>query len=138
MSKGVFTNDILKMLVFSRYDQNDAAIAFAKGFGLKRGAIASSVAHDSHNIIAVGCNDEDLLATNQYIYSTLLHSSFASATTGLHNHAKRLRIMRPQQKNRPEHLNAFLVTINRWVVVKAKPRCTGLKKINQKRALFCG
>lgn len=53
--------DVLKMIVFSRYDQNKAAIAFARGFGLKRGAIASSVAHDSHNIIAVGCNDDDLL-----------------------------------------------------------------------------
>lgn len=53
-------NDILKMIVLSRYDQSKAAIAFAKGFGFKKGAIASSVAHDSHNIIAVGCNDEAL------------------------------------------------------------------------------
>jgi adenine deaminase len=54
-------NDILKMIVLSRYDQSKAAIAFAKGFGFKKGAIASSVAHDSHNIIAVGCNDEALV-----------------------------------------------------------------------------
>jgi adenine deaminase len=53
-------NDILKMVVLSRYDQKKAAISFSKGFGLKKGAIASSVAHDSHNIIAVGCNDEEL------------------------------------------------------------------------------
>ena len=52
--------DILKIVVLSRYDQNEAAIAFVKGFGFKKGAIASSVAHDSHNIIAVGCTDEDL------------------------------------------------------------------------------
>jgi len=52
--------DILKIVVLSRYDQNKAAIAFVKGFGFKKGAIASSVAHDSHNIIAVGCTDEDL------------------------------------------------------------------------------
>ena len=52
--------DILKIAVLSRYDQSEAALAFIKGFTLKRGAIASSVAHDSHNIIAVGCNDEDL------------------------------------------------------------------------------
>lgn len=55
-------NDVLKMVVLSRYDQQEAAMAFTKGYGLKRGAIASSVAHDSHNIIAVGCNDVDLLA----------------------------------------------------------------------------
>ena len=55
-------NDILKIAVFSRYDQIQGAIAFTKGYGLKKGAIASSVAHDSHNIIAVGTNDEDLLS----------------------------------------------------------------------------
>ena len=54
-------NDILKMVVLSRYDQSKAAISLTTGFGLKRGAIASSVAHDSHNIIAVGTNDRDLL-----------------------------------------------------------------------------
>ena len=53
-------NDILKMVVLSRYDQSEPAIAFTKGFGLHKGAIASSVAHDSHNIIAVGTNDKDL------------------------------------------------------------------------------
>jgi adenine deaminase len=53
--------DILKMTVVNRYNQsNDAppAICFIKNFGLKRGAIASSVGHDSHNIIAVGTSDE--------------------------------------------------------------------------------
>jgi adenine deaminase len=53
-------NDILKMVVVSRYDQSKPAVAFTKGYGLKKGAIASSVAHDSHNIIAVGCNDKEL------------------------------------------------------------------------------
>lgn len=53
-------NDVLKIIVLSRYDQSKAAIALVKGFELKKGAIASSVAHDSHNIIAVGTNDSDL------------------------------------------------------------------------------
>lgn len=57
----IIEDDILKMAVVSRYDQSKPALAFTKGYGLKRGAIASSVAHDSHNIIAVGTNDEDLL-----------------------------------------------------------------------------
>ncbi len=53
-------NDILKITVVNRYENAKPAIAFIKNFGLKRGAIASTVAHDSHNIIAVGVNDEDL------------------------------------------------------------------------------
>ncbi len=50
--------DILKMTVVNRYNNDKPAIAFIKNFGLKEGAIASSVGHDSHNIIAVGVSDE--------------------------------------------------------------------------------
>ena len=53
-------NDILKIVVVNRYRQAPVAVGFIKNFGLKEGAIASSVAHDSHNIIAVGCDDESL------------------------------------------------------------------------------
>ncbi|QNM85633.1 adenine deaminase [Polaribacter pectinis] len=51
-------NDVLKMTVVNRYKNDKPAIAFIKNFGLKEGAIASSVGHDSHNIIAVGVSDE--------------------------------------------------------------------------------
>ena len=54
--------DILKLVVANRYYKSPPAIAFIKNFGLKHGAIASSVAHDSHNVIAVGVNDEDIAA----------------------------------------------------------------------------
>ncbi|MCX7547424.1 adenine deaminase [Xanthomarina sp. F1114] len=50
--------DVLKMTVVNRYQNQKPAIAFIKNFGLKEGAIASSVGHDSHNIIAVGVSDE--------------------------------------------------------------------------------
>uniref|UniRef100_UPI0040477528 adenine deaminase n=1 Tax=Polaribacter sp. TaxID=1920175 RepID=UPI0040477528 len=50
--------DLLKMTVVNRYQNSPPAIAFIKNFGLKTGAIASSVGHDSHNIIAVGVSDE--------------------------------------------------------------------------------
>ena len=50
--------DILKMTVVNRYKSADPSIAFIKNFGLKEGAIASSVGHDSHNIIAIGVSDE--------------------------------------------------------------------------------
>jgi adenine deaminase len=53
-------NDILKMVVVNRYKNVPVAKAFVKNFGLKSGAIASSVAHDSHNIIAVGVDDESI------------------------------------------------------------------------------
>jgi len=53
-------NDILKLVVVNRYEDCPPSIGFVKNFGLKKGAIASSVAHDSHNIVAVGTTDEDI------------------------------------------------------------------------------
>lgn len=53
-------NDILKIVVVNRYSNAPIAKAFIKNFGLKHGALASSVAHDSHNIVAVGVDDESL------------------------------------------------------------------------------
>lgn len=53
-------NDILKMAVVNRYENTKPAIAFIKNFGLKQGAIASSVAHDCHNIVVVGTSDEEI------------------------------------------------------------------------------
>ncbi|WP_178985495.1 adenine deaminase [Winogradskyella helgolandensis] len=50
--------DVLKMTVVNRYKNDKPAIAFIKNYGLKEGAIASSVGHDSHNIIAIGVSDE--------------------------------------------------------------------------------
>lgn len=52
--------DILKIAVVNRYSDSPPAVAFVRGVGLKHGAIASSVAHDCHNIVAVGASDEDL------------------------------------------------------------------------------
>jgi len=53
--------DILKIAVIERHNRTGhIGIGFIKGYGLKKGAIASSVAHDSHNIIVVGTNDEDM------------------------------------------------------------------------------
>ncbi|MBS1662288.1 MAG: adenine deaminase [Bacteroidetes bacterium] len=52
--------DILKIVVVNRYQPAPVAKSFIKNFGLKRGAIASSVAHDSHNIVAVGADDESI------------------------------------------------------------------------------
>lgn len=60
--------DILKIVVVNRYNNAPVAKSFIKNFGFKKGAIASSVAHDSHNIVAVGVDDESLCdAVNKII-----------------------------------------------------------------------
>ena len=64
-------NDVLKITVVNRYSNAKPAIAFIKNFGLKQGAIASTVAHDSHNIICVGVDDESICrAVNLLIENT--------------------------------------------------------------------
>lgn len=54
--------DILKIVVYNRYHTSAPKVAFIKNFGFQTGAIASTVAHDSHNIIAVGVNDAEIVA----------------------------------------------------------------------------
>lgn len=53
-------DDVLKLVVYNRYHAAQPAVAWVKNFELKSGALASTVAHDSHNIIAVGVDDESL------------------------------------------------------------------------------
>ncbi len=53
-------NDVIKITVVDRYRNNKPTVAFIKNFGLKKGAIASSVGHDSHNIVCAGVNDNDI------------------------------------------------------------------------------
>ncbi|MCX6304821.1 MAG: adenine deaminase [Bacteroidetes bacterium] len=54
------SHDILKIVVINRYHEAPPSVGFIKNIGLKRGAIASCVAHDSHNIVAVGVDDESI------------------------------------------------------------------------------
>lgn len=62
--------DILKMCVFERHrGTGNVGIGFIKGFGLKRGALASTVAHDSHNIVVVGVSDEEIITAVRAIES---------------------------------------------------------------------
>ena len=62
--------DILKIVVVNRYSPSKPVVGFIRNFKLKKGAIAGSVAHDSHNIIAIGTNDEDIVkAVNKIIES---------------------------------------------------------------------
>lgn len=80
--------DILKMVVVNRYENQKPAIAFIKNFGLKEGAIASSVGHDSHNIIAVGvsdaaiCDAVNLIIENKGGICAVSNSYLSSGTQG--------------------------------------------------------
>jgi adenine deaminase len=60
-------NDILKISVVNRYSQQPPATAFIQGFGLKNGAMASSIGHDSHNIICVGTADDHMAESINWI-----------------------------------------------------------------------
>jgi adenine deaminase len=60
--------DLLKIVVKDRYNDAPPVVGFIKGFGLRTGAFASSVAHDSHNIICIGANDDDIVtAVNEIV-----------------------------------------------------------------------
>ena len=61
------SKDLLKIVVVNRYHAAPPALGWITRFGLQRGAIASCVAHDSHNIVAVGTNDEDLSAAINHV-----------------------------------------------------------------------
>ncbi len=64
------SKDIIKLVVLNRYKPQKPQIAFVKGFGLSYGAMAGSIAHDSHNILAVGVHDDDIVsAVNNVIES---------------------------------------------------------------------
>jgi len=72
--------DVLKIVVVNRYDAAaPPAVGFIRGFGLKRGAIASSVAHDSHNLIAVGTSDASLC---EAIHAVMAAHGGVCAATG--------------------------------------------------------
>ena len=74
-------NDILKITVINRYEPSEPAIAFIRGFGLQRGAMASTVAHDSHNIICIGTNDTDMITV---INSLVENKGGIAVTDGQH------------------------------------------------------
>jgi len=75
------SQDILKLAVVERYGKNgNIGVTFVCGFGLKNGALASSVAHDHHNIIVAGTNDEDMAACVQAIEG--MQGGFAIAAGG--------------------------------------------------------
>ncbi len=76
------TKDLLKIAVVNRYAETPVAVAWITGTGFEQGAIAGSVAHDSHNIVAVGTNDEDLCAAVNLVIE---HKGGVSLANGAHH-----------------------------------------------------
>jgi len=83
-------DDVLKIAVINRYeDVPIKGIAHVRGFGLKEGAIASSVAHDSHNIIVVGCSDEAMAEAANLVINA---KGGVSAVSGNESHLLELSV----------------------------------------------
>ncbi|MDO9339352.1 MAG: adenine deaminase [Bacteroidales bacterium] len=83
LSNGKVVSDvatgIMKITVINRYEPSKPAVAFIRGFGLQRGAMASTVAHDSHNIICIGTNDADMVSV---INCLIAHKGGIAVTDG--------------------------------------------------------
>ncbi len=75
------SRDILKIIVVNRYHEAPVAKAFIRNFRLREGAMASSVAHDSHNIVAVGADDESLCRAVNLVIAHRGGVSFANGKT---------------------------------------------------------
>jgi adenine deaminase len=79
--EGDVERDILKVAVLGRHsDHGSIGRGFVKGFGITRGAIASSIGHDSHNICVIGCNDADMAAAVNRLIA--LRGGFAAVVEG--------------------------------------------------------
>jgi adenine deaminase len=78
---GDIEQDILKIVVVNRYKDAPVSKAFIKNFGLKSGALASSVAHDSHNVVAVGADDESICEAVNMVIENRGGVSFVSDDT---------------------------------------------------------
>ncbi|MDX9846817.1 MAG: adenine deaminase [Tenuifilaceae bacterium] len=59
--------DLLKIVLLDRYSDTPPAIAFIRGFGIKQGALAASIAHDSHHLIAIGCDDRSIQTALEWL-----------------------------------------------------------------------
>ncbi len=72
-------DDVLKMVIVNRYEKEAPEVAFIKNFGMEQGAIASSVAHDSHNVLAIGVEDQDIV---EAINQVMEHQGGVSVASG--------------------------------------------------------
>ena len=95
--------DVLKIVVVNRYHQAPIAKAFIRNFGLKQGAIASTVAHDSHNIICVGVDDESMC---QAVNALIQTSGGIAVQNGGHQYVMPLPVAGLMSNDKAEHVAA--------------------------------
>jgi adenine deaminase len=106
------TVDLLKLLVFERHTASGRiGKALVKGFGLKHGAIAMSIAHDSHNVIAIGSSDPDILKAVQTIDA--MQGGIAVVSNGVVRGQLRLEIAGLMTANEPEEVRETLEALER-------------------------
>ncbi|MCB4204803.1 adenine deaminase [Deferribacterales bacterium Es71-Z0220] len=121
------SRDTLKIAVVNRYEKSKPAVGFIKNFGLKSGAIASSVAHDSHNIVAVGCDNDSLcrvvnlimeneggISASDGVTDEILPLSFAGIMSGDdgYNVAKMYKKLDVMAKNMGSKLTSPFMTLS--------------------------
>jgi len=76
------SRDLLKIAVIGRHGHGHSGIGFIRGFGLKRGAIAGTVAHDHHNLVVIGADDESMMAAANTVRS--MNGGYSVADQGRH------------------------------------------------------
>ncbi|MBS2212528.1 adenine deaminase [Carboxylicivirga mesophila] len=105
-------DDILKIVVVNRYREAQPVVGFIKNFGLLKGALASSVAHDSHNIVAIGCDDESLVRAINAIIDT---KGGIVATDGNEEKLLKLPVAGLMSVEKGEEVAKQYTAINRFV-----------------------
>ncbi len=99
--------DILKLVVVERHGRNgNIGLGLVQGFGLRQGALASSVAHDSHNLIAVGVEDEDLLTAIEHVAA--IGGGIAVAAGGVVRASLALPVAGLMSEERPDQVAAAM------------------------------
>ncbi len=104
--------DILKIVVINRYKDASPIVGFIKNFGLKRGALASSVAHDSHNIVAIGCDDASII---KVVNEVILSKGGIAAGENNKLEILRLPVAGLMSDKKGEEVAAIYTTLNHFV-----------------------
>ena len=112
--------DVLKIVALNRYERAKPVVGFITGFGLKIGALASSIAHDSHNLIAIGTSDKDIVTVLNKIIEKM---GGIAISDGMVTECVELKIAGLMSDEPPEKVASAYEKINR----KASEICTKIK-----------
>ncbi|MFC1647035.1 adenine deaminase [Patescibacteria group bacterium] len=123
MVQNNITKDIIKIAVVERHGKNgNIGLGFVKGFGMKNGTLATTIAHDSHNLIIVGTNDKDMLIAAKHIDKT--HGGMAIVQNGKVLASVRLDIAGLMYSGSSNDLISKLDVLNKVIKEKLKTKLT--------------